>query len=605
MIQLANRRQCTGCGACISVCKTRCLSMERDCEGFVYPKIEPIACSNCGLCQRVCPILNTAPIPMDRTAFPQALAAWNTIHTVRMDSTSGGVFSALAEQMLKSGGAVAGAVYVEDHTVRHVLTSDPQMLKALMRSKYLQSDTSELFRDVKDLLRVGKRVLMCGTPCQIAGLYHVLGKEDDNLVTCDFICRGVNSPKVFLKYVEMLERQYGARATDIKFKDKTYGWHRFSTRIQFANGATYIKDRDHDLFMLGYLQYNCFARPSCYACQFKGLPRQADITLADFWGVEKNRPELDNDCGTSAVLLNSAKGRDWFSSVGGAICSHECVLREIEEGNPALHQSIERKPGRADFFADIDVLPFDALLQKHFPVPGRVKKVSMRIIDKGKTLARRIGVGRWRLMGFSVSAWWLYFHINVLRRNTRGKTRLSHRVFPARGCCVELEASSLFVLNGVLTLGWKQYRNSTVETRFSVGKKATVIINGDFVVYGGSDIRVFDNGVLTLEGGFCNEGVQIVCAKKVTIGKGCAIARDVIIRDYDAHQFLGTNHEISEEVSIGNHVWIGTRAIILKGVSIGDGAVVAAGAVVTKNVPARCLVAGVPARVIREQVEWK
>jgi len=579
--------------------------MERDQEGFWYPEVDTTACNDCGLCDRVCPLLDGNNICLERSSCPQALAVWSTNQAVRLDSTSGGVFSALAGRMFEMKGYVAGAVYAEDHTVTHVVTTDPGMLPALRSSKYLQSYTGDLFKRVAQLLEGGKQVLFCGTPCQIAGLYRVLGKDYEGLITCDFICRGVNSPKVFLLYLEMLEKQYGAPVISIKFKNKTYGWHRFSTCIDFQNGKTYIMDRYHDPFMRGYLNYNCFVRPSCYGCRFKGTRRHADITLADFWGLDKIHPEWDNDCGTSAVLLNSAKGRAFFQSVGDAVCSHECALREVAAGNPALNQSIERKTGRDPFFADIDVMSFAELSRKHFPVPGRAKETAMWLIVKVKGIGRRLVRGSWRHMGFSGPAWLQFIHVNLLRKNTRANVRRANMVLPTRLCRLVVDRSAQIVLNGTLTLGWKQFRNSNLETRFLLGKKATVVVSGGFTVYCGSDIRVLDNGVLTLSDGFCNDGVQITCAKKVTLGKGCAIAREVIIRDYDAHKLLGGDHETSKEVRIGDHVWIGTRAIILKGVTIGDGAVVAAGAVVTKNVPARCLVAGVPAKIIRENVDWR
>jgi len=579
--------------------------MERDHEGFWYPKVDETLCDNCRLCEHVCPLLERNSVSLDRLSHPQALAAWNTNHAVRLDSTSGGVFSALASRMLDVKGYVAGAVYAEDYMVSHIVTSDPRKLDALRSSKYLQSYTGELFKSVAQLLNDGKQVLVCGTPCQIAGLYAVLGKDCEGLITCDFICRGVNSPKVFLMYMEMLERKYGARAVSIKFKNKTYGWHRFSTRIDFANGKTYIKDRYHDLFMQGYLRYNCFVRPSCYCCRFKGMPRQADITLADFWGLNKIHPEWDNDCGTSAVLLNSVKGRDFFHSVGDAMCSHECSLQDVAAGNPALGQSLEHKPRRDQFFEDIDAMSFAGLSRKHFPAPGRVREIAMWLPAKAKGIVRRILRGDWRYIGLSASAWSQFFYINVLRKNTHANVRRSKMFIPTRFCRVVVDRSAQIMFNAKLILGWKQFRKSTLETRFSVGKNSTVIVNGRFVVYNGSDIRVLNNGVLTLNDGFCNMGVQISCAKRVTLGKRCAIARDAIIRDNDAHQILNTGLEMAKDVCIGEHVWIGTRAVILKGVRIGDGTVVAAGAVVTKDVPANCLVAGVPAKVIRENVEWK
>jgi len=355
-----------------------------------------------------------------------------------------------------------------------------------------------------------------------------------------------------------------------------------------------------------YLEYGGFVRPPCYSCQFKGMPRQADITLADFLGLNELHPEWDNDCGTSAVLLNSAKGRDFFRSVGETLHSHECNLQEVAAGNPSfLGQPLEQKPGRDQFFRDVDAMSFMKLSQKYFPVPGRVKEMVKWLSAKVKGVVRRILSNGWRHMGLSPSAWWQFVHVNLLRKNTLANVRLSRLLLPARYCRIAMDSSARVVLNGTLTLGRKRLRQSTLETRFSLGKNSTVVVNGNFCVFNGSDIWVLDNGVLTLNGGFCNEGVQITCAKSVTIGKGCAIARDVLIRDYDAHELLNTDHEIAKDVCIGEHVWIGTRAMILKGVTIGDGAVIAAGAVVTKDVPAKCLVAGVPAKVIRDNVEWQ
>jgi acetyltransferase-like isoleucine patch superfamily enzyme len=223
--------------------------------------------------------------------------------------------------------------------------------------------------------------------------------------------------------------------------------------------------------------------------------------------------------------------------------------------------------------------------------------------EKTKKVLHVFG-GVWRHMGFSPSTWAQFVRINLLRSNTRANVRHYQMLIPRRHCRIVLDGSAQLIFNGTLSLGWKHFPKSTLETRFWVGKNSRVIVNGAFVVYKGSDIRVLDNAVLILNDGFCNYGVQIVCSKSVTIGKGCVIAPDVIIRDHDAHRILNDDHEIAKDICIGEHVWIGTRALILKGVTIGDGAVVAAGAVVTRDVPAHCVVAGVPAKIIREQTEW-
>ena len=601
MIHIHEKKDCCGCNACVVSCPEECITMKADHEGFLYPEVQLEKCTDCGLCERVCPILKKMGLPGDRLKSPPVFAAWNTDEAVRLDSTSGGVFSALAEKMFELNGFVAGAAYSKDHTVSHIVTNDKDKLDELRSSKYLQSYTGDLFKDIKQLLDGGEKVLVCATPCQIEGLYSVLGRDYEHLITCDFICLGVNSPKVFLKYMAGLEREYGAKATKIKFKNKTYGWHRFATRIDFANGKTYIRDRYRDSFMRGYLNSHSFVRPSCHACRFKGVPHQADITLGDFWGIEKIDPKLDNNCGTSLVLLNSKKGTDFFESTGNKVFSKEFAIQDVVAGNPALLESLEFKPGRDQFFNDLDVMSFTELAKKYFPVLGclsrnkhKIKGVIVKLSKIGRVVC---------MLGCSPLAWWQLIYFNLVRKNTRPKFNFGF--IPTRYCSVTVDKSAQMELKKTLILGWTQFKKSRLETRLYLCKNASFFVNGHFNIYSGSDIRVYPNGVLTLQEGFCNNGVQITCGKKITIGKNCVIAREVIIRDYDAHRLLQPEYEIAKEIKIGDHVWIGNRAIILKGVTIGDGAVIAAGAIVTKDVPERCLAAGVPAKVIRENVEWK
>jgi acetyltransferase-like isoleucine patch superfamily enzyme len=196
-----------------------------------------------------------------------------------------------------------------------------------------------------------------------------------------------------------------------------------------------------------------------------------------------------------------------------------------------------------------------------------------------------------------------FIYLNFIRQNTtRNRTKF---IFVADYCCFSIQKNAKIDLQGNLFFGYKQFRGSSLETRLKVDGHSSLIVKKAFHIFNGCDICVAKGGELILGDGYCNGGTQIICAKRVTIGKGCAIARDVIIRDHDAHHLLNCGHEISKPITIGDHVWIGTRAIILKGVVIGDGAVVAAGAVVTKDVPAYSIVAGVPAKVIRENIQWK
>ena len=196
---------CCGCGVCQDVCPWGCITMIEDEEGFSYPQIDKNTCKNCGKCQAVCPVARRNVIP-EKLAEPTVYAAYNNDEKVRLSSTSGGIFSALAEAVFSEKGFVGGAVYDSDHRVKQIVTGDAMLLEELRSSKYLQSNAVGFYADVKAALAHAPLVLVCGTPCQIAGLYNYLGNIPENLITCDFICLGVNSPKVFLKYTDYLEK---------------------------------------------------------------------------------------------------------------------------------------------------------------------------------------------------------------------------------------------------------------------------------------------------------------------------------------------------------------------------------------------------------------
>lgn len=597
MIQITDKTLCCGCNACTEVCPKHCISMPNDEEGFFYPSVDKAHCIDCGLCEKVCPILTPKFLPDNRFNTPQVYAAYHNDDSIRVDSTSGGIFSALADQIFDEQGYVGGAVYNSDYSVSHIITADRSKLDELRSSKYLQSYTDHLFSSVKELLKEGEQVLVCGTPCQINGLYGYLGKDHENLTTCDFICRGVNSPLVFQKYMDMLERQNESKASRIKFKDKTFGWHRFSMRVDFANGKRYCKDRYHDLFFIGYLQTGNFARPSCYTCRFKGNRRQADITLADFWGIERLDKSMDQDRGTSLVMIHSEKGKKLFDKIRNKISCKSFTIEQALVGNPAYYSPLRKtREDRDAFFEAINKLPFEEVAECFFPKGTlRTRYISkMRHIKK----LNHLFMGR----GFSLSAWWKTFYYSFISRHVFAKRIFSMDIL--KYGCVEIRKGATVYLNEWLTLGVKQVRGSQLETRLLLEENAKLTVNGSFRVYAGSYIRVIKGGNLILNGGFINEGVQITCASKIEIGKGCTIARDVVIRDYDGHMIDLPDYEITKPITIGDHVWIGNRAVILKGVNIGDGAIVAAGALVTKDVPANSIVAGIPAKVVKKEVYW-
>jgi len=520
-----------------------------------------------------------------------------------LDSTSGGIHSMLAKAMYERSAYIAGAIYNPDHTVSHIVDSNPARLPEIRSSKYLQSNAEGVYLEIKKLLKRGEYVLFCGCPCQVHALYNVIGDDVSNLITCDFICRGVNSPKVFLKYMDMLEKEYGAKATEIKFKNKKWGWHNFSMRVRFANGKEYCKDRWHDLFFIGYLQSGNFARPSCYHCRFKGFPQKADITLADFWGIEDIDPTMDQDKGTSLVMINSDKGQELFNQISSKIVSKEFAFEDTKKGNPAISTSIKSETrNRQDFFRDLDVLPFDKVAKRYFPIPEKKESkqtsfVLKRIINKYRTYRSRRGNVK-----YSIGSLITHLRINLFCSHI--VTQLKFPLSNYKYCIFQFDSGSKLILDDVLIVGQKQVKKSKLETRIWLEEDAKMTVKGNFTIYAGTYIRVVKNGHLILHGGFLNENVQITCGGTVEIGEGCTIARDVVIRSYDAHRILDDSYKNTADIAIGKHVWIGQGAQILKGVTIGDGAIVAAGSIVTKDVPPHCVVGGVPAKIIRINVEW-
>ena len=558
-------------------------------------------CIDCHLCEKVCPIIEPAK-HITRYEEPVVFAAYAKDDAIRIDSTSGGIHSMLAQAMYKKKAYVGGAIYNEDHTVSHIASNDHKKLDEIRSSKYLQSSMEGQYKEVKKLLQTGEEVFYCGCPCQIQALYKYLKKEYDNLTTCDFICRGVNSPKVFLKYMDMLERQYGAKATKIKFKAKEWGWHNFSMRVNFANGKEYCKDRYHDLFFIGYLQANLLTRPSCYDCHFKGFPQKADITLADFWGIENIDKSMDQDRGTSLVMVNSDKGMHLFDRIKDKIEWRQFTMADARKGNPAMDDSLKSaKPNRDQFFQSLDNEPFEEVAKKYFPpVPSFMSNIIKKLRAILSVVKRFFSFVK--QLGLSCNAWSTFLSVNFFSKQVNRKSRIVLNNISRT--VIQMDKGSQMNLLAKLITGVKQVKKSRTETRILLEENAKLTVDGNFSIYANSYLRVFPNSHLILHGGFINENVQISCGDTIEIGEGATIGRDVCIRSYDGHTIEEEGYKIASPIKIGKHVWIGQGATILKGVTIGDGAIIASGALVTKDVPAHAIVGGVPAKVIKENVKW-
>jgi len=341
MINIQNKVDCCGCNACGDVCAHGAITFKTDNEGFWYPEVDMQKCIDCGLCEKVCPIINVKELKKNDLPESICYAAEHKNLEVVFDSTSGGLFSALADIMYKSGGYVGGAVFNEDFkSVRQFISNDKKDLPRLRSSKYLQSSLEGFYSQVKDLLKAGEKVLVCGSPCQMAALRAFLRKDYDNLIIADYICRGINSPKVWGKYIDSFEERYGSKVVYCKAKSKEYGWRNLTQKVILEDGRHMYETLDQSNFTQGYLRTNAYCRPSCYDCKFKGYPRIADITLADFWGIDKIDKKMEKNLGTSLVMINSKKGKLFFEDVKNKINYFQVPFEKAEQGNPALNKPL-------------------------------------------------------------------------------------------------------------------------------------------------------------------------------------------------------------------------------------------------------------------------
>ena len=610
MIEIKNKVDCCGCNACGDVCAHGAITFKTDIEGFWYPEIDKAKCMDCGLCEKVCPNIHAQELKKNDFDKPaKTIAAINKDTLVRWNSTSGGAFSALADAMYEQGGYVSGALYNEDFSVRNYVSNEPEDLEKLRSSKYLQSNAEGVFKEIRALLRKGEKVLACGTPCQMAGLRSFLMKDYDNLIIVDFICRGVNSPKVYRKYLDSLERKYGGKVIYVKAKNKELGWRNLTRKVVFDNGKTYYGVHMEDDFRRGY-HTNVFCRPSCYDCKFKGFPRIADITIADYWGIEKVDPNLDNNVGTSMILLNSKKGVAYFEKVKDKLEWEETKFESILPGNIALRKSIEpAKINREHFFEDLDNGTFEDVTKKYFPLSNKSRgsfKGKVKNILRGLKMLIK-------LYGISLHSWYNFIRINC-RKNTISDFKRGNVIYTMPSAVFDIHPSAKILISKGILFGNNPVKGLKMPTALRMEANTTLEIHdGPLTRYGkgpynlryGAYIEVVNGGKLTIGQGAANVSLTIMCAKEVTIGNGVRIGRNVSIRDWNGpHVILSSSYRHHAPVHIEDHVWLCTGCTIMPGVTVGEGSVVAANSTVTKDVPPRSLVAGSPAKVIKTDIEW-
>lgn len=387
MIQVSKKQDCCGCSACVQRCPRHCISMKEDAEGFLYPDVDMTQCIDCGICEKVCPWLNLH----EKSKIQDVLGAKNIDRKERMESSSGGVFIALAKKVIENGGVVFGAVFNECWEVVHTYAENLKDVRSMMGSKYMQSRMENSYREAEGFLKRGRTVLFTGCPCQITGLHNYLGKEYHNLISVDFLCHGVPSPGVWRKYltevstsfpkeINGISLDFSTKITGIDFRNKQQsGWKNFYLTITgLSNGTEKVLLSDkhkNNPFMKGFLG-DLYLRPSCYNCKCKNGASHSDLTIADFWGISSIMPDFDDDKGVSLVLVNTDKGRNVL-----ALCDLEIrksTLDDARRFNGGFKETVIIPPKRDAFFHHYNSgYAISPWIDKELRIP-----MKMRMVDK-------------------------------------------------------------------------------------------------------------------------------------------------------------------------------------------------------------------------------
>ena len=368
MIKIVNKQDCCGCSACVQRCPKHCITLKEDGEGFLYPHVNSDECIDCGLCEKVCPELHHG----ERHIPLEVYAAKNKDESIRMQSSSGGIFTLLAEKVIQEGGVVFGAAFDVNWEVMHTYAETMEGLVDFRNSKYMQSRIGTAYQDAERFLKMGRKVLFSGSPCQIKGLKLFLRKGYDNLIAVDFICHGVPSPRVWREYLkETIARKGGknsvlpypmpckAKIHSVDFRSKSTGWKKYSfaltlseTSVEGVKNTVLLSSVfSENPFMRAFLA-DLILRPSCYSCPSKSGRSGSDLTIADYWAIPRVAPEFDDDKGVSLVLVQTEKGKSFYQSLKEKTTFIVTSYQEAQGANGGFKEKTPMHPKRSRFFTE-------------------------------------------------------------------------------------------------------------------------------------------------------------------------------------------------------------------------------------------------------------
>ncbi|ADY55906.1 coenzyme F420 hydrogenase/dehydrogenase beta subunit domain protein [Syntrophobotulus glycolicus DSM 8271] len=376
MILYNDKKECSGCAACLNICAKQAITMQPDEDGFIYPTVNDNLCIECGHCRTVCAFqigVVTADVPL------ATYVAINKNQSVLAASSSGGAFAALASIIFEQNGVVFGCTYNSDMEPMHIGIDNLTDMKKLQGSKYVQSNINHTYLEAKKYLELGNRVLFTGAPCQIAGLKSYLRTDYENLITADIICHGVPSAEFFKGYIKHLEAKLKGKVIDFRFRDKEKGWGLMGKIIYIKNGVVL----EQLIPPITSYYYSCFLkgeiyRESCYDCKYAGGGRQGDFTMGDYWGIEKSHPEIDIKNGISVLLVNSAKGIKLIEKLEKHLTLVHSTFEQARVHNEQLRQPTKRSEKRAAILKIWREGGYQAIADRYYRL-NRRKMISYRI----------------------------------------------------------------------------------------------------------------------------------------------------------------------------------------------------------------------------------
>lgn len=380
-MDLIAKNECCGCGACANICPRQAIKMEADDEGFRYPHINEEKCIQCSLCKNVCPVkVGNEPEQHKENAY----AAYNVDSKERSISSSGGIFILAAKEILCIGGIVYAVAFDSELRAVHQRCTNEDELDKFVGSKYVQSNMEKCYHEIADDLKNQKSVLFVGTPCQVKSINNYLELRrirKENLITVDFICHGVPSPLAWEKYIRQKEKAHSAKIHEANFRSKISGWKKFSMKITFNDNSEYSAIMDNDVYLDSFFR-NLTLRQSCFNCSQKGMQKSSDLTMADFWGIEKEYPEFGDNKGCSFVVINSEKGEKFFQKIRGNVIVKKIDFENGIKHNKCWYESVKKPPQRDKFMKELkSTEDFERLSKKYAKKTGiwvLVRKIMSR-----------------------------------------------------------------------------------------------------------------------------------------------------------------------------------------------------------------------------------